>query len=103
MSVRAWRTRCRKCRGRKTFTAKLEPLDKRCPCGGLYVIDTYRNSKRESKAVNCRCLGHPWSMKYNGPHRQGSPKCFYQTKRIEALDAAADKIGKPIPTPSEFP
>lgn len=59
--------RCRKCRGRKTFAKS--PLDRKCPCGGLYVVDSYRRTT-ENKRTNCNCSGLPWSL--SGPHRRGS-------------------------------
>lgn len=71
--MRLWPARCRKCRARKTF--KVEPVNKACHCGGLYVVDKHRRLFEHTRAA-CYCDGYPWSMT-NGPHRKGSPKCRY--------------------------
>lgn len=66
------RCRCSKCRHRKSFYKHPERYSKpkKCTCGGLYIIDVYRNTK-ENKTP-CTCDG--WWF----PHRLGSVGCNYR-------------------------
>jgi len=65
-----YQSRCRKCRGRRTFKQDPQGL-KPCPCGGVYVVDSYRQSKAEGKRFGCRCSGFPWESAI-APPRKGS-------------------------------
>ena len=73
--MRAFPCRCRKCGHRRTL--RQEPDRQRCYCGGTFRVDWYRRNK-EHKRTNCRCSAYPWSIS-NGPHRRGSPLCYYRS------------------------
>lgn len=92
-----YQSRCRKCRGRKTF--KRDPLGiSPCPCGGVYVVDRYRQSKKEGKRSGCRCSGFPWEAD-NAPHRKGS----YSIKNHWYCEYAQPSRHSVPDTPEELP
>ncbi len=49
--------RCRTCGHRKTLRKDPDYTEKKCSCGGVYRLDTYRKSGKEARKYNCQCGG----------------------------------------------
>lgn len=84
VAPRRYRCRCRHCRARRTLNQHPDAYQRppKCRCGRNdgWVIDRYRDSRKEARRFTCDCDG--WWF----PHRRGSEGCHHHEKRIPDPD-----------------
>lgn len=87
--------RCRKCRARKTLSKAPDQYLRppRCPCGGVYRVDKWANSRPWRKNL-CHCDGVWFSIK-GSPHRRGGGQCVYNEKLYIESEAGENDAPQP--------
>lgn len=78
--------RCSNERCKKRQTLAKHPDEYRTPwrcagCGGARFRVTPESARERGRSATCDCGGYGWggtTGNYKGPHRRGSPQCWYR-------------------------